>query len=87
MATPDFLDRLTGFVQGALASIQENIQLRAENAKLKAANAELSLKIEVITSSFDEDEKQKADTATKLASLEQLLTEYESISVPVAVAA
>ena len=82
MTTPDFLDRLGAFFQNAITSIQENIQLRAENAQLKTANADLTLKLDTITSSFNEDEQQKAATATKLAGLEKLMTEYESISSP-----
>ncbi|MEH1849282.1 MAG: hypothetical protein V7L25_31010 [Nostoc sp.] len=87
MTTLDFLDKIASLFQSATASIKENIQLKAENAQLKAANADLTLKLEAITSSFNEDEQQKATTATKLAGLEQLVTEYESISTPVAVAA
>ncbi|MEH2392595.1 MAG: hypothetical protein V7K21_13395 [Nostoc sp.] len=85
--TPDFLDKLTGFFQNAIASIQENVQLRSENAQLKAANTELTSKLEAISSSLSQDEQEKADTAAKLSSLEQLLAEYESTSAPVAVAA
>ncbi|MEH2337592.1 hypothetical protein [Nostoc sp.] len=87
MTTPDFLDRLVSIFQSAIASTQENAQLKAENAQLKTANIELTLKLDVITSSFNEDEQEKATTATKLAGLEQLVTQYESISTPVAVAA
>ena len=82
MTTPDFLDRLGAFFQSAIAAIQENTQLRAENAQLKKDNADLTLKLDTITSSFNEDEQQKATTATKLAGLEQLLSQYESISAP-----
>ncbi|MEH2014915.1 hypothetical protein [Nostoc sp.] len=82
MTTPDFLDRLNALFQNAIASIQENIQLRAENAQLKTDNADLTLKLNTITSSFNEDEQQKAATATKLAGLEQLVSQYESISTP-----
>ncbi|MEH2312355.1 MAG: hypothetical protein V7K35_13370 [Nostoc sp.] len=84
MATPDFIDRLAALLQNAIASIQENTQLRAENAQLKTDNADLTLKLNTITSSFDEDEQQKAATATKLAGLEQLVSQYESISPPAA---
>ncbi|MEI1375983.1 hypothetical protein PQG02_06935 [Nostoc sp. UHCC 0926] len=84
MTTPDFLDRLASLFQSAIASIQENIQLRAENAQLKTANANLTLKLDTITSSFNEDEQEKATTATKLAGLEQLMSEYESIGTPAA---
>ena len=82
MVTSNFLDRLGAIFQSATATIQENIQLRAENAKLKAANADLTLKLDAITSSFNEDEQEKAATATKLATLEKLMSEYESISTP-----
>ena len=82
MTTPDFLDRLGAIFQSAIATIQENVQLRAENAQLKTANADLTLKLDTITSSFNEDEQQKAATATKLAGVEQLMSEYESISAP-----
>ena len=82
MTTPDFLDRLGAFFQKAIAAIQENTQLRAENDQLKTDNADLTLKLNTITSSFNEDEQQKATTATKLAGLEQLLSQYESISAP-----
>lgn len=82
MTTPDFLDRVSALFQNAIASIQENIQLRAENAQLKTANTDLTLKLDAITSSFNEDKQQKATTATKLAGLEQLVTHYESISAP-----
>lgn len=82
MTTPDFLDRLGAIFQNAITSIQENIQLRAENAQLKTANADLTLKLEATTSSFNEDEQEKATTATKLAQLEQLVSQYESISAP-----
>ncbi|MEH2404135.1 hypothetical protein [Nostoc sp.] len=85
--TPDFLDKLTGFFQSAIASIQENVQLREDIAQLKEANTELTSKLEAISSSLSQDEQEKADTTAKLASLEQLLTEYESTSTPVAVAA
>ena len=86
MTTPDFLDKLARLFQSAIASTQENAQLKAENAQLKTANADLTLKLDTITSSFDEDEQQKAATATKLAGLEQLVTQYESIATPVAAA-
>ncbi|MEH2467508.1 hypothetical protein [Nostoc sp.] len=86
MTTPDFLDKLTGFVQNAIASVQENVQLQSENTQLKAANTELTSKLEAISSSLSQDEQEKADTATKLASIEQLLTEFESASTPVAAA-
>ena len=87
MTTPDFLDRLASVFQSAIASTQENAQLKAQNAQLKADNADLLAKLNAVTSSLNQDEQEKATTATKLAGLEQLVTEYESISTPVAVAA
>ncbi|MEH1893177.1 MAG: hypothetical protein V7K92_28430 [Nostoc sp.] len=82
MTTSNFLDKLTALFQNAIASTQENIQLRAENAQLKTDNADLTLKLNTITSFFNEDEQEKATTATKLAGLEQLVSQYESISTP-----
>ncbi|MEH1821533.1 MAG: hypothetical protein V7L31_21040 [Nostoc sp.] len=94
MATPDFLDRLVGIFQGAIASTQENAQLKTENAQLKATNTDLQTKLDAATAastdlqtrldattaSLNEDEIEKANTATKLASLEQLASQLESIS-------
>ncbi|MEH1777117.1 hypothetical protein [Nostoc sp.] len=94
MATPDFLDRLVGIFQNAIASTQENAQLRAENAQLNATNtdlqakldaatatsADLQTRLDATTASLNEDEIDKANTASKLASLEQLASQLESIS-------
>ncbi|MDF5736797.1 MULTISPECIES: hypothetical protein [unclassified Nostoc] len=56
--------------------------MRDDNAQLKADNADLLSKLNAVTSSLNQDEQEKATTATKLAGLEQLLTQYESISAP-----
>lgn len=94
MATPDFLDRLVGIFQNAIASTQENAQLRKENAQLKddfadlqakfytatTMNDDLQTKLDAVTASLNQDEIEKADTAAKLASLEQLASQLESIS-------
>lgn len=82
MTTPDYFDRLTSLFQSAIASTKENAQLRDDNAQLKADNADLLFKLNAVTSSLNQDEQEKATTATKLAGLEQLLTQYESISAP-----
>lgn len=98
MTTPDFLDRLVGIFQNAIASTQENAQLKSENAQLKtentdlqakldaatAASADLQTRLDATTASLNEDEIEKANTAAKLASLEQLASQLESISTPVA---
>lgn len=84
MTTPDFLDRFTAIFQRAIAAISQNAQLKAENAQLKAVNADLTLKLDSVTESLNEDEQEKAATATKLAGLEQLVNQYESIADPVA---
>ena len=81
--TPDIFDKLTALFQSAIASIQQNVQLSAENAQLKAEKADLQTRLDAVTSSLNEDEQQKATNATKLAALEQLLTQYEPISTPV----
>ncbi|MEH1976075.1 MAG: hypothetical protein V7L02_23250 [Nostoc sp.] len=94
MTTPDFLDRLVGIFQNAIASTQENAQLRVENAQLNATNtdlqakldaatatsADLQTRLDATTASLNEDEIDKANTASKLASLEQLASQLESIS-------
>ncbi|BBD69530.1 hypothetical protein NIES4072_31370 [Nostoc commune NIES-4072] len=94
MTAPDFLDRLVGIFQNAIASTQENAQLKAENAQLKAENtdlaskldaataasADLQTRLDATTASLNEDEIEKANTAAKLASLEQLASQLESIS-------
>jgi|GEM_PF-2598508 len=82
MTNPDFLDKLTSFVQNALAGIQENTQLRAENTQLKAANTDLATKLAAVSSYLNEDESEKVATATKLSSLEQLLSQYELTITP-----
>lgn len=86
MASPDFFDRLTATYQSAIASIQQNAQLSAENAQLKSEKEDLERNLDAITASFNEDEQEKAATATKLAGLEQLVNQYESIATPVAAA-
>ncbi|MEH2393687.1 MAG: hypothetical protein V7K21_19170 [Nostoc sp.] len=99
MTTTDFLDRLVGIFQNAIASTQENTQLKSENALLLAtktdlqtkldaattASADLQTRLDATTASLNADEIEKADTATKLASLEQLASQLESISAPTTV--
>lgn len=84
--TPDFFDRLAAIFTSAIASTQENTQLKTQNAQLKADNEDLTAKLNAVTSSLNEDEQQKATNAAKLAALEQLVTQYESISTAVAAA-
>lgn len=101
MTTPDFLDKLVGFFQNAIASIQENTQLKSENTQLKSQNADLQTQLNAATStstdlqtrldattaSLNADEIDKANTATKLATLEQLSSQLESVSTQASVAA
>ncbi|MHC5779314.1 hypothetical protein [Nostoc sp.] len=101
MKTPDFLDKLVGLFQNAIASLQENKQLKSENAQLKSDNADLQTqlntatstskdlqtKLDAVTASLNADELDKADTEAKLATLEQLSTQLESVSTQLPVAA
>lgn len=79
MAT-SVLDKLAGLFESAIASIQENAQLKNENTQLKATNADLQTRLDAVTGSLNQDEQEKADQATKLASLEQLVTQFEAAS-------
>lgn len=74
------LDKLAGLFGSAIASIQENTQLKADNAQLKATNADLQTRLDAVTGSLNQDEQEKADQATKLASLEQLVAQFEAAS-------
>ncbi|MHC5717676.1 MAG: hypothetical protein ACYTX0_37620 [Nostoc sp.] len=84
MTAPDFFDRFTAVIQSAIVHTQENIDLKAENSQLKTANTDLQTKLDAITASLNEDEQEKADTATKLASLEKAVGNYEALLTPVA---
>ena len=79
MAT-SVLDKLALLFQNAIASIQENASLKSENTQLKATNADLLSKLDAVQGSLNQDEQEKADQATKLASLEQLLAQFEAAS-------
>ncbi|MEH2201178.1 hypothetical protein [Nostoc sp.] len=78
----DFLDRLVSIFQNAIASIQENDRLKAENARLNTTLADLQTKFDAVTASLDADEHEIADNATKLASLQQIVEQFEAASNP-----
>lgn len=77
----------------------ENAHLKDENEQLIATNTDLQTKLNTATSegadlqtrldattaSLNADEAEKADTATKLATLQQLSEQLKSIAPPIAV--